>query len=356
MDLNSKIIPFRLHPTGFIEAFMHYGADLDGLLEGTDIHRGMFGRKDTMISYTQQQQLVANGLRLCRRPGLGLLVGNHFNWSYHGSVGSVVYCAPSLRDADAALRHYLLIPQPHRFYAQNFDFFVDADEFVIEPMHDFATPEDQREVLEFEVEFCIAQTVRIWDMCGNKSAPDPSLQLCLNFPEPAHADLYRQLPCSTVIFNSEDLTIGAHRLFVNEPWRQFRKHAFDRVIEQCEEELQAAEDEPSWAEKVRWHIYLHFFDTDLSLESVAHFMALSPRSLMRRLAAEGTSFRNILHHARMELTASHLRHSNLSIEEIADLLGFSCAATLRRAIKSWSGQSAGTFRDNVVDMKRHAQG
>ena len=50
----------------------------------------------------------------------------------------------------------------------------------------------------------------------------------------------------------------------------------------------------------------------------------------------------------MELTAYYLRKSRLSVDEIADLMGFSCASSLRRALRSWSGAAASNLRDSVT--------
>lgn len=356
MDPNSKVIPLHLHPLGFIESFTHFGADLETLLEGTDINRNMFEQRDVKISYVQQQRLLNNGVKLCNTPGLGLMVGDYFDWSYHGTVGGIMQCAPSLKEAGAALRRYLLMAQPYYcMYVKKPYFFVDSNGLFTNPIRDFATLNNDPDVLTFEMEFRISQTTKIWDACGNKSVPNPAIHLRINYPEPFYGDLYREiLPAATITFGCEELSISAHYLFVTEPWRQFRKNAFQRIIDQCEEEFQRTEIEPSYTEKVRWHIYLDFFDANLSLEKISEIMSLSPRALTRKLAHEGTSFRNILHEVKMELTATHLRSSHLSVDAIAELMGFSSASSLRRAIKNWSGNAAGEFRGDVVPMRKRA--
>ncbi len=73
MDVNSKVIPLHLHPLGFIEAFTHFDADLGQLLSNTNINENMLSSKDVKISYAQQHQLIKNGIRLCNKPGIGLL-------------------------------------------------------------------------------------------------------------------------------------------------------------------------------------------------------------------------------------------------------------------------------------------
>jgi len=71
---------------------------------------------------------------------------------------------------------------------------------------------------------------------------------------------------------------------------------------------------------------------------------MTPRRLTRQLALEKTSFRTLMHEVRMELTSHHLRASRLSVDEIAELMGFSSASSLRRAIRNWTGEAAGSVR------------
>lgn len=348
MDPHTKIIPLHLHPMGFIEAFCHFGADLDALLEGTEINKNMFEQKEAKISYAQQKKLLKNGIALCRKPGLGILIGLYMDWSYNGTVGSVVHCAPSLKDAGAALRRYLVVAQPYyQMYVKKPNFYVDAEGMFINPIKDFATNDDPC-VLDFEREYRITVTARVWDMCGNKSVPKPGVHLRLNYPEPAHLELYKQIPVESITFGCPEASISAHFGFVTEPWRHFRRNAFQRVMEQCEEEFRQTNIERTYAEKVRWHIYLNYFDTALSLEKIAEVMSLSPRALTRKLANEDTSFRNIHHEVKMEITAYHLASSTLSVDRIAELMGFSSASSLRRAVKNWSGSTAGDLRSGEL--------
>src|SRR5688572_1037078 len=116
MDVNAKVIPFHLQPLGFIEAFTTFGADLNALLAGAGIPPHVLKTPREKISYAQQTALIQTGVELCRKPGLGLLVGAHFDWLFFGTVGAVIHCSPTLREAGEAFRRYLMIAQP--WYAQ----------------------------------------------------------------------------------------------------------------------------------------------------------------------------------------------------------------------------------------------
>ncbi len=359
MDVNSKIIPLELHPMGFIEAFIHFGADLDQLLEKTHINRNMLGAKGIKISYQQQSQLIQNGISLCNKPGLGLLVGLYMDWSYNGTVGSVVHCSPSMKEAGAAMRRYLVIAQP--YYAMHISephVYIDENQQLVNPLRFFLNESADKMLFEFELEYRLAVTLRLVDLCGNKNIDDPSVHLYMKKSKPAHAHLYEQLPVTTVTFDCEQTAISSHYTFFTETWRELRRPSFDRLMLQCEKELTDANIETSFAVKVRWHVGL-YFNEQVALETIAGYLSMTPRALTRKLALEGTSFRNIVHEVRMEMTAFHLRSSTLSVDQISEIMGFSSPSSLRRAVKNWSGETAGHLRSsppsNVSTTERFKQ-
>jgi len=345
MDVNARVIPLSLHPLGFIEAFTQLGAPLDGLLRDTGIDRSMLQHKDVRISYAQQRRLLRNGVSLCRRPGLGLQVGMLFDWCYHGTVGYVVYCSPSLKAAGEAFYRYRVIAQPH--YATSKvrpAGYVDRNGQYVLPISRFAREAaSDPEMARFLTELRLAIIVRFWDACGNKSVPDPSVHVRLGYPEPDYAELYQRLPCSTVTFGCAHTEVAAHHSVIVEEFRLYRRRAFQRLLEQCERELRQSRLQLRFSEQVRTYIGLNFH-CQPTLEDTARALGTTPRGLARRLAAERTSFRNIQREVRLEWTMHHLRLSRLGVEEISRLMGFSCAASLRRAVKAASGKTVSAIR------------
>lgn len=345
MDTHARVIPLHLHPLGFIDSFTHFGADLTALLHNTGIEASMLDSRNTYISYAQQRQLTKNGMALCDRPGLGLLVGKHIDWSFYGTVGGVVNCSPSLRAAAEAFMRYLMILQPYYGKrARGPTSYVDANGMLTYPLKCFPADATCSEALQqFEFEFRLATTLRVWDACGNKQVSDPKVRVALEIPEPAHAHLYRELPCDELQFNARRSHIAARVEFVTTPFRLIRKPLYDRVMEQCEAELASAKMETRFEDKVRWYLHANF-NTPATLEDVAQNLAVTPRTLARKLAAENTSFRQLVHEVRMEVASHHLRLSRLSVDKIAELVGFSNASSLHRAIRSWSGAPTSQVR------------
>ncbi|NIZ61774.1 hypothetical protein DL239_12410 [Sedimentitalea sp. CY04] len=82
----------------------------------------------------------------------------------------------------------------------------------------------------------------------------------------------------------------------------------------------------------------------VTMETVASKLGMSPRTLSRKLSAEGTSFFQLLENLRKSLSKSYLRDSNLVLAEIAFLLGYSGLGSFNDAFKRWTGHSPGRFR------------
>jgi AraC-like DNA-binding protein len=79
-------------------------------------------------------------------------------------------------------------------------------------------------------------------------------------------------------------------------------------------------------------------------ESVARALHMSRRTLQRKLAHEGTSFREVLDGVRRGLAESYLTDRAVSIPEVAFLLGFSEQSSFHRAFQRWTGSAPGRWR------------
>src|SRR3546814_11482944 len=71
---------------------------------------------------------------------------------------------------------------------------------------------------------------------------------------------------------------------------------------------------------------------------------MTERTLLRRLREENTTFQEVLDSLREELAYDYLRRRDLTIENIAYLLGFSSSSTFSRAFMRWTGQRPSGWR------------
>ena len=81
-------------------------------------------------------------------------------------------------------------------------------------------------------------------------------------------------------------------------------------------------------------------------------LKMSTRTLHRALAAEGTSFHEILDSLRKELAARYLADDRHAIAEIAFLLGFAELSSFHRAFKRWTGRTPAEFRAGLRSAPR----
>ena len=81
-----------------------------------------------------------------------------------------------------------------------------------------------------------------------------------------------------------------------------------------------------------------------SIEALAHNLAISIRHLQRELQAKGTSYQQLLDATRKELALRYLKKPNVTVHDVAFLLGFSEPSAFHRAFKRWTGQTPRTYR------------
>ena len=71
--------------------------------------------------------------------------------------------------------------------------------------------------------------------------------------------------------------------------------------------------------------------------TVAHTLGMSERTLQRRLEGEGTSFRQLLDDTHKELAQRYIERADLSLADVAYVLGFNDQSSFFRAARRWFG-------------------
>lgn len=96
--------------------------------------------------------------------------------------------------------------------------------------------------------------------------------------------------------------------------------------------------------KVRTLVLMHLGHRAITLPVIASELHVSPRTLQRRLADEGTSLRTLVRECRLELGRLHLRDGRAASAEIARALGYSDSTTFWRAFKAGTGTAPSHYR------------
>jgi AraC-like DNA-binding protein len=82
-----------------------------------------------------------------------------------------------------------------------------------------------------------------------------------------------------------------------------------------------------------------------TLAALSRHAGMSQRTLQRRLAESNTSFQRLLRTVLQETSDELLARGQLSLGEIAFLLGYSEESAFSRAYRSWTGQAPGAAHD-----------
>jgi len=99
-----------------------------------------------------------------------------------------------------------------------------------------------------------------------------------------------------------------------------------------------------FSERVRTCLVEILASGQCSMDDVAKRLAVSPRTLQRRLSDEGTSFQPLLSGLREELARHYLTNSRYTGGEISFLLGYNDPNSFFRAFHAWTGQTPETLR------------
>ncbi|MFE3461406.1 AraC family transcriptional regulator ligand-binding domain-containing protein [Nocardiopsis aegyptia] len=104
--------------------------------------------------------------------------------------------------------------------------------------------------------------------------------------------------------------------------------------------MAAAKPLLDWYDVFRLALHACFESDSLALETVAQQMAISPRTLQRRLAERGSTWRDEVETARQEVALSLMRDGRLPMKSIAGRVGYSDVRALRRAVRRWESRPA----------------
>jgi AraC-like DNA-binding protein len=132
--------------------------------------------------------------------------------------------------------------------------------------------------------------------------------------------------------------------------RPFLTHN-DRMWEAFEPGLRRRMSEADEARSTRDRVETVLFELLPSgrarLTDVAREVGLGTRTLQRRLAAEGTSWLEMLNQTRERLARHYLTTTKISPAEVSLLLGFENANSLFRAFHRWTGTTPESWRTDM---------
>lgn len=124
-------------------------------------------------------------------------------------------------------------------------------------------------------------------------------------------------------------------------------HAMWSILQpELNQRLQDMTRESTFKERVRACLIEMLASGRYSMADVASKLAMSRRTLHRRLQEEETTFQRVLDELREELARHYLSTSDYSSTEIAFLLGYEETNSFYRAFRAWTGQTPEAVRNN----------
>jgi AraC-like DNA-binding protein len=168
-------------------------------------------------------------------------------------------------------------------------------------------------------------------------------QATFSYAKPVHAAEYDLLfPCPH-LFSTENSSLLFHSRYLSMPLLQDErtlKHFLERSPADL---LSRPDDGDSTSCQLR-----RLLSRDSSrwpdLEAVAAHLHISPQTLRRHLREEGTSFQELKDQLRRDIAIYHLGRADLTLQQIAEQLGFSEPSAFHRAFKKWTGLTPGAYR------------
>ena len=105
-------------------------------------------------------------------------------------------------------------------------------------------------------------------------------------------------------------------------------------------------------EAIRGHLIRSIGQPDASLAGIAQQMNMTPRTIHRKLADKGTSFRELKEQVFRETALHYLDNPDLSIDAIATLMGFRESSAFYRSFRRWTGMPPGEYRKSQTRKAR----
>jgi AraC-like DNA-binding protein len=277
-------------------------------------------------------RVVERALELTGEPGLGFYWGLSLKLSSHGALGLLAMTSGTLRDAILVAERFMQLRATELRLSTR----SEQGALVIEF---FQEVPPQLRVFFSEAMFIMLLQV------GRTLVGHPIAARCeFPFPEPAHFRRFAHLLPADVHF---DRTVDRLRIpaaLLDEAVLTSDSVMARRVERECQRELDSLRERATFLTTLRRHLHPERGDFP-SLEELAERTHSSTRTLKRKLAQQGTSYRKLVDSLRRERATSLLLTGDLPLEKIASMVGYSDAASLHRSFRRWFGTTPEAYRN-----------
>ena len=328
----------------YVESCVEQGANeasllacIPGGLQDFRSHEGEVSetRYDADIIY----QVLIRTEKQTGKADIGLLIGENLRPGSLNELGTAIMCCASLRQAIGVNCHYQALSQELGCTVLKTD--ASCAWVTWEPY--YSDPEHARMFTDFIM--AGQASFGRWLTWAHNQTP---IAVHLRHERPNYSDAYAKMFDCPVLFSQAENAMLIELSALDLPLPQGNEVSLNEICKRLDLELAKLEPLRSYHEQVADLLQLDMTNGPLNLPQTARRLGVSPRSLRRCLAAEETSFRQILEQMRQQL-CDKLLSENVPLLKIANQLGYSQQSAFNRAFKQWYG----TTPKSYVQAKNH---
>jgi AraC-like DNA-binding protein len=315
---------------GVVAAYARYGRDPREALGKGQVPATLAA--NARVTAAQFEALAGHAMRELDDEALGWF-SRRLPWGTYGMLCRASITAPNL---EVALKRWC---RHHRILTEDvlFELSIQDDVAVI-------SLREARDLGPLR-EFCLVTLLR-YVLGFSCWAVDSAIALRVAefpFPEPAHVSLYPTIFCKTVRFDAACAGISFDKRYLSLPLKRSADDLDNMLKGALRLTVLPYRRDRLLVERVR-RVLRNARGRTLRAEDVASELALSTRTMHRRLREEATSLRGLKEEAKLDLAKQELMRGRAPIKRIAELAGFRNEKSFSRAFRNWTGASPRDFR------------
>ena len=316
-----------------VQALELGGVDCVALFAELGMDYAALNDPDARYPQDGMTRLWQRAVALSGNPAIGLNMAQVVRPASFHVVGYALMSSRNLRDGFTRLVRY------QRIIGEGADlnFLAQPDGYALTlAIHGDRLP-PARQSAEASMAYCLAFSR--W-MTGKLIRPR---EVRLQGPAPADLAPYQQVFQAPLKFNAEHYGLIFERADLEAPLPSANE-ALAQLHDRFAGEYLARFCSNRVTHQVRQVLCRLLPQGEPRRELVAQALHLSQRTLQRRLQEEGTSYQQLLDDTRRELAEQYLGQVDLTLLEVAYLLGFADPSNFFRAFRRWFGETPSEYR------------
>ncbi|GAB6097204.1 AraC family transcriptional regulator [Desulfatiferula olefinivorans] len=316
------------------------GVATEILLKGTDLKESDFFDPRNDISLNRELSIVRNLITALPRPETAWDLGRYFYSRAHGVLGGMMETAPTVGDVFACWIEYAVLL--HVYFRINLQ--TVGDKIRLYAENRFNLPDDLFPAL-LERDIIAGKTAIDHRLPGTFQTYATAISLA-HSPRTDRA-AYRANFLDDIRFNRPHNYVEIEKKTLSVPLPDADPHKFELFRQQCQAEYSLRnQTRLPLTDTVTLHFQIG--RGQASFQDIARKLNMSERTLRDKLAKEGSSYRQIRNRYVFQQSLNLLSNPDLSIETIADTLGYSETCAFSRAFEKITGLSPGRYRKTLI--------